>query len=596
MPKVPTYDSFQATPSIQPNVQLQSPDMPNVTGQRLQQAGEGMMQAGGELAKIQIDAQEQVNKVRVDDAMNQLIKARTDLQVEASGLKGRNALERPDGKSLPDEYAEKLDKVYQPILEGLNGSQKDTLAHQFKQLSGQFYSNLSGHMVAEQNVFRKETAKATIDTATSQAVLLWGDKAMREQSLQAIAATVDNEAAANGWDKTIKDAAFSESVSPMHAGIMRGMIQAGMATQAKDYYDTHSASMTVQSRAAIQSTLMDAVTSQQSEGAADKVWEEIGPKAPNDAVRIFDMEQKLREEHKDSPEIMKKGIDALRQRATAFNAQQSESNAQNISGVWKLVDSGTPMNAVTRSDAWMNLSDTQRHDIRKTLESEAATRASRAASDASRSLAEMQRSEKLSFMRNGDKFLTATDPDVLSKMSRAQVEAKRGDFGMEATQHLLQKWDTLQKPEKIIEAKMDNEDFNLVADKLGLKPFDKSLNENEKRALGTLKYRIEQVIDVEQSQAKRVLTRQEKMELMRREMAQTVTTAGWITESIKPVITLNSKDNVIIPTPDRQRILEKMKTRYQKTQDEKYAPTTENLKHWYLLEKSSSANVIGGDK
>ena len=47
MPRVPTYDSFQATPNTLPQTRMTMPEMPDVAGQQAQQMGRAMM-AGGQ--------------------------------------------------------------------------------------------------------------------------------------------------------------------------------------------------------------------------------------------------------------------------------------------------------------------------------------------------------------------------------------------------------------------------------------------------------------------------------------------------------------------------------------------------------------------
>ena len=595
MPTVPVYNGPQVSPGALPPARVDAPEMPNMAGRQAQQLGAALQNAGQGLGQVAQEMAQQANQSRIDDGMNQLVKARTDMQVEASQLKGRNALERPDGKSLADEYTEKLQKVANQISGTLgNDAQRQAFQHHAMQLQQHFYGTLSSHMVEQQKVFRGETQKSTIDTAVNQGVLLWGDEGMRQQSLGAISKTVDQMSVDNGWDKTIKDAAMAEAVSPLHVGIMKSMIQGGMASKAREYYDANSAGMTLQARASMQSVLKEAGDSQVAEEKADAVWAGMGPKGVNDPVRIFDMEQAMREQLKDNPDALKKGIDGLRQRAQALNAQQTEMKAQNVAGVWKLIDSGTPMRNVQRSDAWLSLTDTERHTLRKQLESESTARASH-------ELTIMQRNERLNFMRNGDKFLTATDPDVLSKMSRAQVEAMRGDFGMEATQHLLAKWDTLQKPGKVIEARFDKEDFDQVADSLGLKPFAKDSSEDHKRALGTLKYRIEQMVDLQQRDLKRPLDRQEKMNLMRQEMAKTVTVdPGWYrSNQAIPVVQLTTDQlkNVTVPQADRASISEALKTMNARDPNNPlYFPTEDNVRRLYVKKISPAGGLIQNGK
>ena len=62
---------------------------------------------------------------------------------------------------------------------------------------------------------------------------------------------------------------------------------------------------------------------------------------------------------------------------------------------------------------------------------------------------------------------------------------------------------------------MDQDDFDHVAQGIGLRPFDPKKTEDEKSQLGELKYNVENRINAEQEQRKRLLTRDEKMQIMR---------------------------------------------------------------------------------
>lgn len=597
MPTVPTYDNFQVSPNSQPTTRLNAPDMPDVAGQQTQRTSAGMMQAGGQMGQIALDIQNDVNKVRLDDATNQAVKLDTDLRAEMLQLQGKNALERPDGMSLSDEYGKKLKEGMDRITAGLgNTAQKQSFGHVGSQITGKLYSLATDHMIKQQEVFQKETWKTTIDVATDRAVLLYADGSERQNSLAAIGNTVQEMAKRNGWDKDTTERAFTEAASPLHAGTIKAMITNDQADQAKLYYDANSAGMTLQARAQVQGQIAEAGSSKMAETAADEIWLAIGPKHPNAPVSIFDMEKELRAKLSGSPDAMKKGISALRERASAFNAQQAEVRAGGTNEVWGMIDAGAGMRKVRNSQSWLNLPETDRHNILKTLESEAATRAGRQASEASRDLSRMQRSERMAYMRNGDSYLTDSDPAVLSTMSRGQVEAKRSLYGMEPTQHLLNRWDDLQKPGKVAEAKMDKQDFDMVADSLGLPVFSRKQKEDDKRALGTLQYRVEQLIDQKQRTEKRTLLREEKMDMMKREMARQVTVDGgfFSRERQVPVIQLTPDQvrDVVVPSGDRAQIVEALKQAYQRNPaNPSFEPNEDNIRRLYIRKVSPAGGL-----
>ena len=277
MPRVPTYDNFQATPTLQPQTRFDAPEMQATAARQAQETGQALQQAGGQLGQVALDMQRDVNKTRIDDAINQAIKARTDAQVEALQLQGRNALERPDGKALPDEYDEKLQKQLDAIEQSLgNDAQKQAFRQQSSQIKSQMYGSLSTHMLNEQKTVKRETWAATIDTATNQAHLLWGDAGMVQQSTAAIRATVDEMAADQGWDAKVKEAKFADAISPMHAGVVQGMVDADRMDLARAYYDENSPTMTPAVRARAMNLIQTGDFEKRTQDAAGEIYAQTG--------------------------------------------------------------------------------------------------------------------------------------------------------------------------------------------------------------------------------------------------------------------------------------------------------------------------------
>ena len=214
MPRVPTYDNLQTTPSAGGTPAFQTPSGPSgeqVAAQQLQGLGEGAQRAGGAVSTIALDMARDANDLRVNDAMNQYVNAQTQARVEAMQLKGRNALERPDGKSLPDEFGERMQKQAEVISQTLaNPAQRQAFAMNAGRMDGQFRASLSQHMVEQQNVYRKETQKGTLDTAVNQATLLWGDEKLRAQSVATVTKVVYAIARDNGMPPEARDPAYRD--------------------------------------------------------------------------------------------------------------------------------------------------------------------------------------------------------------------------------------------------------------------------------------------------------------------------------------------------------------------------------------------------
>ena len=71
MPQVPTYDSFQVAPTVNPEVRVVAPEYQDFASQQQAKMGTAMLGAGAVGSRIAADMQNTANAVRVDDAVNQ---------------------------------------------------------------------------------------------------------------------------------------------------------------------------------------------------------------------------------------------------------------------------------------------------------------------------------------------------------------------------------------------------------------------------------------------------------------------------------------------------------------------------------------------
>lgn len=367
------------------------------------------------------------------------------------------------------------------------------------------------------------------------------------------------------------------------------------------YFNTHKAQIDPTTYDEIGARLNQVSAVTDGEAKANELWAAtVKPGDYKNPVDLFALEKQAREAFPNDPTRQKAAIGALREMTTAWNKSQQEIGAGNTNTVYGMLDQGVPLTTVMRSKAWNDLPEQQQRQIRLQLDSEAATRESRAAAAEQRALAAETRRERQLLLTNSDKYLEVSDPTRLAGMTRVQVQALRSEFGFEATKHLLDRWDTIQKPGKVAEARMDTEDFNRYAQDLGLDPYNAKTPE-KKRQLGDLKYRVEQMIDLAQRQKGKELTREEKGELMKTEMARTVTVdSNWLMADPQvPVIQLTPEQarKVVVPPTDRTQIIEALKTMYERDpKNPLYAPTDDNVRRLYLANKSRAAALIPAPK
>lgn len=281
MPKVPIYDSFQAAPSALPQARISAPELPDVAGQQAQQMGQGMARAGDAVGRMALDAIQQANQVRLNDAMNKAVQAKLRLTYDPNAgfvhLKGDAALTRPDNKPLDVEYGEKLNQEIGAIEQSLgNDAQRAAFRQQTSELAMGFQSSLTRHVAAEFGNYQVGVQQGTISTAQQQMGLAWGDAEALAQSQNAIKAATAEQGRIRGWAGQQTQAAMIEALSPGHTAVVSSAIDAGKLDYAREYLKQANAELTPQARLQLTKTLEAGDFETRTQGYTEKYLAEAG--------------------------------------------------------------------------------------------------------------------------------------------------------------------------------------------------------------------------------------------------------------------------------------------------------------------------------
>jgi hypothetical protein len=154
MPQVPTYDSFQVAPTVNPEVRVVAPEYQDFASQQQAKMGAAMLGAGAVGSRIAADMQNTANAVRVDDAINQTKEAALALTYDKNdgftSIKGQAALDRASGQPLAVEYKKKLSERISQLSEKLgNDSQRQAFALKANDLVTNFYGMATAHETKE---------------------------------------------------------------------------------------------------------------------------------------------------------------------------------------------------------------------------------------------------------------------------------------------------------------------------------------------------------------------------------------------------------------------------------------------------------------
>lgn len=225
MPTVPSYGGAQAAPSGGGNATFSAPDVINANPGQLVQAGAALERAGSTAASIAMDMQQQVNQVRVDDALN---KARQkilhDTYDPADGyknLKGDAALTRPDGLPLSEEYGAKLKTTISELAGSLgNDMQRQVFNQHANALMLQHQAGIEQHANAEYRSYALSTQDGTIKLGADEAKLNWQDPDKIKTSMDSVKAAVYRTSSLQGWSGSETTQRMKEVTSSVHMGVI----------------------------------------------------------------------------------------------------------------------------------------------------------------------------------------------------------------------------------------------------------------------------------------------------------------------------------------------------------------------------------------
>lgn len=275
MPRVPTYDNLQTTPSATPGVAVQASSAPGaeqIAGNQMQALGDADQRAGDSVTKIALSMQDMVNQVRVNDAVNKARQAAQDLAYNPEtgylNLKGDAALTRPDGRDLTTEYGDKL----REHLSGIAGTLgNDLQRRQFEMNAGdlqaQFHGQVESHMLGEFRSHALSVQDGTINLATDDAKRNWSNPDLIGPSLNSAKAAVMEKGRVSGWSASQIDAALLTTTSKVHTDVVAAALENNNPNYALSYLNARKGEMTADDILRVQGHVNQQVWLNQSLGA-----------------------------------------------------------------------------------------------------------------------------------------------------------------------------------------------------------------------------------------------------------------------------------------------------------------------------------------
>ena len=295
MPKVPTYDSFQATPNTLPQSFAKAPDVLVDPGQSSKEMGAMLTHAGDAFGKIVQDMHATANQLRLDDATNQLREGARKLQFDKdvgyTNLKGKAALDRPGGLSLSDEYGGKLQEHVDQIAATLgNDQQREAFAHFSGGFVQGFKSNISAHEVKEFTDYGLSVSDGIQKGAIDDIGLNWNNPAAVNDAVSRIQAETYRQAHLLGKSAEWQDAQSKTLTSLAHKTALMTALDNNNPAYADDYLKRYASQMHADDILTVKGQITKEMDNHIGMSASADVIQKIQPQIQiGDAERAFNI-------------------------------------------------------------------------------------------------------------------------------------------------------------------------------------------------------------------------------------------------------------------------------------------------------------------
>jgi hypothetical protein len=507
------------------------------------QFGEAVKGLGDTLAILAAKEKQKTDEARTEDAFSKYQDSTLEMEYGDKGftkILGGDAIKQP----LVEDYRVKRETVAKEIRDSLgNDDQRTGFDKRAQIVDRQFDARIYRHVSEQSNTYQDQTFQGLIATEQRAAALNWDQPGQIEMSLARTDHAIERRAQRLGmYDRDSIDNQKLIAGTAIHGNVINQMLVTGKDAAASAYYHQVKSELTPEAIVAYGAKVEASSIDGESIRGANTVWNALGPKTPNDPVRLDVMEAWVRDKYSDDPRKMKAAIQDLRSRAVAHNDGQQELNASNQAKVLDAYHEGATLEDLQRMPEYQGLDGEKRVQMRDYI-------VGRGWTEQQHARAEIQYREGAKATAGFSTYWELSNPQRLNAMSEAQILSLEPVLGQNLTQDLMQSKRKLSSPDGVKAASMDDELFKVIAADAGLKPYEKTQSDEQKEYLGRLKNNVEASIDAAQRQSGKTLNREEKEKLMRSMVDKKVMVDKWGSDSSlpAPVIRPEQRNKIYVP-------------------------------------------------
>lgn len=270
MPTVPNYGDPSVAPTAPSGERFSQPGPAGgtIVAQQGEQLGAAVEGAGNTGAGIAADMQRTANEVRLAGARNAAIEAQQRLMYGMGpddkdalvNQRGADALNRPSGQALPEEYRQK----YQDVLAKISGSlgnpvQQREFQVQAQELLAAFHGVAEQHMANQFHAYQGSVWDGQIQLSHNGAVKAWNNPDQVAPYVALIKQGVYQKAHLLGLSGEQTQSEIDNAVSGVHKDIIETALANNNSTYALAYFDKNKDALNANDTLAVQGQVNHAV-------------------------------------------------------------------------------------------------------------------------------------------------------------------------------------------------------------------------------------------------------------------------------------------------------------------------------------------------
>ncbi len=288
----------------------------------------GMTESFSKFGQAVENWQKEIDATRVQDASNQLNSAMLDLKYNKDTgwqqQKGKNALERPSGKSLFEETQESFKKSYDSIRATLGTArQRAAFDELYKGMSAQLGNEVNVWTTRQQITYQDDVDRQTLESAIAQGMST--DPTTRNSGMAAAKAMIEKIYKRRGLEPD-----YSKGPGLVAAMSIEQMVDSGSASQARRYLAENKGLMSPTQIAKAEQLIQTGEEDELVQATASKIFANSNGSLAQALIAVNAVDQKIRSK-------VRTGV---RQAFSDVESIRREQNKERRNAVWSLVLQG----------------------------------------------------------------------------------------------------------------------------------------------------------------------------------------------------------------------------------------------------------------